>query len=232
MRNGNCNLPGSSRRGDGRSCNTDLVSSHPRENLNLRDRSLLLQLASNLYQAAVISSCCSLDYIPETVFDAVENQASETSAVDESELVLGPWMTQLLAPATSSQPSSVSGSKGRPDASPMTGAYLSLASTILSWLSATLASSHPYLKVYTTTSLSPDLIHCLSYLLREANSEAVNSVAAWPGFSSSLSSFVIFFGLPEPFFLLGIDSLGPCLCLAINLPVLLFPTFNLFAISA
>ena len=163
---------------------------------------LLLQLASHLYQAAVISSCCSLDYIPETVFDAVESQASETSAVDESELVLGPWMTQLLAPVTSGQPGSVSGAKGRPDtASPMTGAYLSLASTILSWLSVTLASAHPYLKVYTTTSLSPDLIHCLSYLLREANSEAVNSVAAWPEFSSALSSFshhLISCPLPDP----------------------------------
>ena len=78
-----------------------------------------------------------------SLIDVALTQATDTSAVDESELVLGPWMTQLLAPVTSSQPSSVSASKGRQDASPMTGAYLSLASTILSWLSAPLSSSPP-----------------------------------------------------------------------------------------
>ena len=172
---------------------------------------LLLQLSSHLYQAAVISSCCSLDYIPETVYEAVENQAIDTSAVDDSELVLGPWMTQLLAPVISSQPGPVANSKPRPDSSPMTGAYLSLASTILSWLSGTLASSHPYLKVYTTTSLSPDLIHCLSYLLREASSEAVNSVASWTPFSSSLSSFshhLISCPLPDPLISLLLTDLS------------------------
>ena len=83
----------------------------------------------------------------------------------------------------------------------MAGSYLTLSSTILTWMSDTLSSSHQYLKVYTMTSLSPDLIHCLSYLLRETSSEAVNDIAAWTDFSAALSTFsrhLISCPLPDP----------------------------------
>ena len=162
---------------------------------------LLLQLSSQLYHAAVNTSCSSLEFIPETVHEAVANDNAEAlSAVEDGDLLLGSWMTSLLAPTHSSQPGATS-NKFKTDSSPMTGSYLTLSSTILTWMSDTLSSSHQYLKVYTMTSLSPDLIHCLSYLLRETSSEAVNDIAAWPDFSAALSTFsrhLISCPLPDP----------------------------------
>merc|ERR1719412_1656517 len=99
-----------------------------------------------------------MEFIPETVHETVDT-ADPMSGLDEDDLVLGLWMMRLLTPV----PGQISAASAAPavktDCSPLAVSYLSLSATILSWLSSTISSPHPYLQVYTTTSLSPDLIH-------------------------------------------------------------------------
>ena len=125
-----------------------------------------LKNSSNLYHTAATLSSTSLEFIPETVHEA-ERQDSDDVPLDDNELVLGTWMTKLLAPVSVNHLGpNVNNTVVKTDNPPMTGSYLTLASNILTWLSGTLSSNHPYLKVYTTTSLSPDLVHTLSALMK------------------------------------------------------------------
>ena len=149
---------------------------------------LLLQLASQLHQAAATIS--SMEFIPETVHETpdVVDTVDPMFGLDEDDLVLGLWMMRLLTPV----PGHISAASAAPavktDSSPLAVSYLSLSATILSWLSSTISSPHPFLQVYTPTSLSPDLIHSLSFILKESDSRPVRDLSSWPQFSSALSS--------------------------------------------
>ena len=149
---------------------------------------LLLQLASQLHQAAATIS--SMEFIPETVHETpdVMDMADPMLGLDEDDLVLGLWMMRLLTPVSGQMSAASSVPAVKTDSSPLAVSYLSLSATILSWLSSTISSPHPYLQVYTTTSLSPDLIHSLSFLLKESDSRAVRELSSWPQFSTALSS--------------------------------------------
>ena len=149
---------------------------------------LLLQLASQLHQAAATIS--SLEFIPETVHETpdVVDTADPMFGLDEEDLVLGLWMMRLLSPGPSQAPPASAVPAVKTDSSPLAVSYLALSATILSWLSSTISSAHPYLQVYTTTSLSPALIHSLSFILKEADSRPVPELSSWPQFSAALSS--------------------------------------------
>jgi hypothetical protein len=164
---------------------------------------LLLQLASQLYlRARAGLAPVQAPGIPDTVTEVTDGDT------DDTELVLGQWMTNLLAPPAASAP------KMPTDSSPVSISYVSLSSQLLSWLSTTLSSSHPYLKAYTTSSLSPELIHCLSSLLLESSYDTCSSsLPAWPQFSTSLSSLthhLISAPLPEPLTTLLLSDLSIC----------------------
>ena len=165
---------------------------------------LLLQLASQLHQtAASISSIHSLEFIPETVHETSDLAASTDpiTGLDEDDLILGLWMMRLLTPVSGVVPVTSSAPAVKTDYSPQAVSYLSLSASILSWLSSTISSPHPYLQVYTSTSLSPSLIHSLTFLLQEADSRAVQGLSSWPQFSSSLSSLshqLVSAPLPDP----------------------------------
>ena len=166
---------------------------------------LLLQLSSQLYMRA------RSGLAPEEVPGIPDTVTEINDEADDNELVLGKWMTTLLAPPVSTV--SVTAAPKIPTESfPATTSYLSLSSQLLSWLSFALSSSHPYLKAYTTSSLSPDLIHCLSSLLLEASTDNSSSfLPAWPQFSSSLSSLthhLISVPLPEPLISLLLSDLS------------------------
>ena len=148
---------------------------------------LLLQLASQLHQTAATIS--SMEFIPETVHETPEViQTDPVLGLDEDDLILGLWMMRLMSPAQAVAPVTSSAPAVKTDSSPKAVSYLSLSASLLSWLSSTISSSQPYLQVYTSTSLSPSLIHSLSFLLQEADSRPVKGLCSWPQFSSSLSS--------------------------------------------
>ena len=99
---------------------------------------LLLQLASQLYlRARAGLAPVQAPGIPDTVTEVTDGDT------DDTELVLGQWMTNLLAP-----PAGISAPASAPkmptDSSPVSISYLSLSSQLLSWLSTTLSSSHPH----------------------------------------------------------------------------------------